>query len=73
MPYRFELTLTPVISPEDSNYHAPINQTNTKMKKEGKYYGKHKTKQKHSLRAEKSPVSRYLEATEKLPGYCLEP
>ena len=30
MPYRFELTLTPVIPLEDSNYHAPINQTDTK-------------------------------------------
>lgn len=30
MPYRFELTLTPVIPSEDSNYHAPINQTDTK-------------------------------------------
>lgn len=30
MPYRFELTLTPVIPPENSNYHAPINQTDIK-------------------------------------------
>ena len=30
MPYRFELTLTLVIPQEDSNYHAPINQTDTK-------------------------------------------
>ena len=30
MPYRFELTLTPVIPPESNNYHAPINQTDMK-------------------------------------------
>ena len=30
MPYRFELTLTPIIPPAESSNHAPTNQTDTK-------------------------------------------
>ena len=58
MPYRFELTLSPVPSPEDTSAtcRIPIAERLQRMKKEGKEHGKHKTEQERTHGAGEPPV-----------------